>query len=343
MIELRGNRFGISHTPQEILQILEEVAEIYDLSSQHSQSYYLWDHTTIRKITWSSIPSIKSFLGAWRRHGSPIRIPSTCGAETLRVKNHYLGFYPANGKLIKIFLDLDAYQNHLEGVERFNDFGFQHIRAPQVYKSAIDPIPHTVEEYIPGKNFSEQPLIFPKELLEELPRFHFDRPEVINIRLEDKEGIIHVLEEFDVEPSQHQEILDLIEKESWQVVVGEIHGDFSPGNLIQGKERIYITDWEGYTRGPIGQDLVKLYREAGPELRNWILEIYQNNQDSLVGNENTEQFGLALLLFILQLLPSLESSTLEHLTRVLHEGDQARIKVKDIEADLKDALLSLLR
>ena len=344
MIKLRGNRFGINHTPEEILSILEEIAEKYDLSSRHNQPYYIWDHTTIRRINWFSLPSIKSYLGAWRRQGTPKRLPSTCGAETLRVKNHYLGFYPSSAKLIKIFLDLDAYQKHIEGVERFNDFGFHHIRAPQVYKSAIDPIPHTLEEHIPGKNYLEQPLTFPKELLDELARFHFDRPEIVRIELDKKEKnqIAEVINGFELEKYQSTALFDLLDKGSWQVVLGEVHGDFSPGNLIRGKDRVYITDWEGYTKGPIVQDLVKLYRGAGPELRTRILEVYQDHQDLLDGEGKTDRFGSALFLFTLRLLPSLGSSTLEHLTRVLHEGDQARNKVKNIEASLKDTLLSLL-
>ena len=344
MIELRGNRFGINNTPEEILAIAEEIAGKYDLSSQYTQPYYLWDHTTIRRINWFSISSLRRYLGAWRRHGIPKRIPSSCGAETLRVKNHYLGFYPPKGVLIKVFLDPDAYQTHVEGIERFNHFGFQYISAPLILHKAIEPIPHTVERFIPGRNFLEQPLDLPKEFLEELANFHFDRPEIIKIEIDDNERIqiSDILASIDLEKDHATAIKGILDKGSWQVVFGEVHGDFSLGNLIQGREGIFLTDWEGYSRGPIAQDLIKLYRGGGSELRSWILNIYQGHQDSISGEGNTDVFGSALLLFTLRLLPSLQSSALEQFERVLKDEEEAKKRVSEYKASLKEVLLSLL-
>ena len=344
MIKLRGNRFGINNTPEEILAIVEEVAAKYDLSSQTSQPYYLWDHTTIRRIDWFCLPSLRRYLGAWRRQGFPERLPSSCGAETLRVKNHYLGFYPPKGMLIKVFLDQDAYLNHIDGVERFNDFGFQFISAPRIHYKAIEPIPHTVEEFIPGRNFLELPLILPKGLLEDLAGFHFDRPEIATLELDqnEKNQILRILEGFELEKDSFAALTRLLGQGTLQAVFGEVHGDLSPGNLIQGRDGIFLTDWEGYSRGPIAQDLVKLYRGGDSEHRNWMIKIYQQYQDSIKGRGKIDEFASILLLFTLRLLPPLYSSTLEQFARVFKDEDQARNKTNEFKASLKEVLLSLL-
>jgi thiamine kinase-like enzyme len=342
MIELRENRFGIYNTPEEILAILTEIARIYDLSSRRSGTYYLWDHTTIRRINWFSPSSIKRFLGAWRRGGIPERLPSTCGAETLRVKNHYLGFYPTKGVLIKVFLDPDAYQSHIEAVERFNSFGFQHISAPHIHHKAIDPITHTVEEFVPGRNFLELPLDLSNDLLDELARFHFDRPAIAKLELNESEKtqISKILEGFDLEPDQSSALLGLLEKDSWQVVLGEVHGDLSPGNLIQGRDGIFLTDWEGYSRGPVAQDLVKLYFQANEKLREVILHSYKKALKSLPISVDAGLFQTNLLFYTLRLLISITSK--EHITMTQSVSSRVEKTRIELEKKIRSSLQSQL-
>jgi hypothetical protein len=344
MIELRGNRFGIKHSPEEILEILKEVADIYGLSSQYRQSYYIWDHTTVRRIDWFSPPSMKRFLGAWRRQGFPELIASSCGADFIRVKNHYLGFYPRKGKLIKVFLDLDAFQSHIEGAGRFNDLRFKCISAPSIHHKALEPIHHTVEEYIPGKNFLELPLNLSKEHLEELACFHFDHTDLIRIELgaQERTRISKILHDFDLEQDHSSILMGILDKESWQVIHGEVHGDLSPGNLIQGRDKVFITDWEGYSRGPIARDLVKIYRSAGSTLRSWILDVYQKQQDSIKVGGKADRFGHVMLLFALRLLPSIYSPSLDQFSSVLKDEEQIKHKTRRDAGSLKETLLSLL-
>ena len=167
MTELRGNRFGLSNNPQEILSILEKIADVYGLCSPNQHRYYIWDWTTLRQINWLSLNSIKKYLGALRRGENPKTYSSVCGANYLRVKNHYLGFYYSQGLIIKVFLNEDSFSRHIEGVQRFGEYGFQYIKAPMIQASSLDPFPHTLESYISGDNYQIIPLDLEFELMGE--------------------------------------------------------------------------------------------------------------------------------------------------------------------------------
>jgi hypothetical protein len=324
--------------------MMEKIAGMYGLLHRSKQPFYLWDHTTIRRIEWTSLLSMKRFLGAWRRYGFPTILYSKCGAEYLRVKNHYLGFYPREGKVIKIFLDRGAYQKHVEGGVRLNEYGFDSISSPQVQISSYDPIPHTVEELVPGRNYLEVELPIPKTFFKDLVRFHFDHPEIIEISLskQEREKINSLLQDLNFTQHQVSWIKQLLDKGSWLVAAGEVHGDLSPGNIILGGDRLYITDWEGYTRGPIAQDLVKLYREAGSETRSWILEMYQMGQDKAVGIDKADDFRSALLLFMFRVISDLHSTTSAQYTDIFNDQNLAMKKTEQVQIKHQAALESLL-
>ena len=344
MTELRGNRFGLSNKPEEILSILENIADVYGLCSPNQRMYYVWDWTTLRQINWLSLNSIKKYLGALRRGDNPTTYPSTCGANYLRVKNHYLGFYPTHDFIIKAFLNKDSYNRHIEGVQRFNEFGFQYVKAPGIQASSLDPFPHTLESYIRGDNYQIIPLDLRIELIQELADFHFQKMDEIEVLIEeeDKKLIVENLEKQQFSRINIDKVRTFLKQSSWIVFEGEIHGDLNQGNLIRGTKAVYLTDWEFFSRGPIAQDLVKLYYQAGERVRQTIVDVYQKKHDSLVKAKHTDNFLSSLLLYTLKALLFLYQESMDQLLKVHKDPIAAKEKTSKNEQNLISLIQLLL-
>ena len=344
MTELRGNRFGIKESPEEILSILENVADVHGLCTTNQRLYYVWDWTTLRQINWFSPSSIKKYVGALRRDGITSTYPSVCGATYLRVKNHYLGFYPKQGYIIKAFLNEESLKRHVEGVKRFNEFGFRTIKAPGIQISSLNPFPHTLERLIFGENYQIKPLDLEIDLIHELADFHFYRSDEIEVFIEDedKQLIIGNLKKQDLNRIEINKIHTFLNQSSWKVIEGEIHGDLNQGNLICGTDAVYLTDWEFFSKGPIAQDLVKLYYQAGERVRRIILDVYQNKQDSLPNSKQTENFVSSLLLYTLIALLSFYKDSTEQLLMVSEDPTILNKKFMIQEQNLIDSIQLLI-
>lgn len=345
MSNLRGNRFDISKTPEEILSIFESIAVEYGLISNKQLSYFVWDRSTIHHINWLSKKSIQRFLGAWRRERFPTLYQSCCGADYLRIKNHYLGFFHAHRVVVKVFLDFDSYQRHIEGSQRFNEFGFQYIQTPVILKTSLTPMPHTLESLIVGENYQIIPLNLQDEMIEELATFHYECIELKDVVLpeNDRQQIDNNLHKLNLSAECEDFIQTALSKSRWKILEGEVHGDINRGNMIRGADSVYLMDWEFFSRGPIGRDMAKLYMQAGDDLRDTILKIYQQKQDQLPNSHSYDPFFSSLLFYTIRLMLSLYSSTKSQYNTVLKNSSQVEQKILDYEKNLKNVFRSMMK
>jgi len=344
MADLKGNRYGLSKSPEEILTILEKIAEEYGLRSPKQRLFYFWDWAILRQINWCSLISLKKFLGALRRGLHPTTYKSFCGADFVRLKNHYLGFYPRRKSIIKVFLDEDSFNRHIQGMQRFSEFNNIHLKVPEILGFGLTPTPHTVERYIRGGDFQLIPFDLKLELIQELADFHYGQPREIEefIQEDEKQLIIESLKKLDLGPIQLDKIRTFLKPMSWKVVEGEIHGDINRGNLIRGKDAVYLTDWEFFSRGPIAQDMVKFYNQAEDGVRQIILNVYQNQLDSLSQMRPTSSFLSSLLLYSLKSLLNLYQGSREQLLLVLKDPAEVNKKIANYEQIQLRSIQSLL-
>jgi hypothetical protein len=344
MADLRGNRYGLSKSPEEILTILEKIAEDYVLRSPKQRLFYFWDWTILRQINWCSLTSIKKYLGALRRGVHPTTYKSFCGADYVRLKNHYLGFYPRQKSIIKVFLDEDSFNRHIQGMQRFSEFDNIHLKVPKILGFGLTPYPHTLESYISGGNFQLIPLDLKIELIQELANFHYDQPRETEefMQEDDKQLIIESLKKLDLDTIQLDKIRTFLKPTSWKVLEGEIHGDINRGNLIRGKDAVYLTDWEFFSRGPIAQDMVKFYNQAEDGVRQIILNVYQNKLDSLKQMRHTSSFLSSLLLYSLKSLLYLYQESREQLLFVIKDPSEVNKKIANYEQIQLRSIQSIL-
>ena len=344
MANLRGNRYGLSKSPEEILTILERIAEVYDLRSRRQRLYYFWDWATLRQINWFSPTSIKKYLGALRRDVHLTTYKSYCGADHVQLKNHYIGFYPRQKSIIKVFLDEDSYTRQIQGMQRFSEFKNIHLKVPKIQGFGLTPYPHTLESYISGGNYHLIPFDFKVELIQELANFHYDQPSEIEefLQEDDKQLILESMKRLDLDTIFLEQIRTFLKASSWKVLEGEIHGDINRGNLLRGKDAVYLTDWEFFSRGPIAQDLVKFYNQADDELRQIILNVYQNKLDSIKPRQNTSSFLSSLLLYSLKSLLNLYRESREQLMSVLKDPSVVDEKITNYEKIQLRSIQSIL-
>jgi thiamine kinase-like enzyme len=345
MAKSRGNRYGLSKSPEEILTILEKIAADYDLRSPKQRLFYFWDWAILRQINWGSLSSIKKYLGTLRRGLQPTTYRSFCGADYVLLKNHYLGFYLKQKSIIKVFLEEDSFNRHIQGMQRFGEFKNIHLKVPKILGFGLTLCPHTLESYIPGGNFQQINLDLGIELIEELANFHFDQPREMEefMQEDEKQLILESLKKLDLDPLQLDKIRTFLKPTSWKVVEGEIHGDINRGNLIRGKEAVYLTDWEFFSRGPIAQDMVKLYNQAEDRVRQIILNVYQNKLDSLKQRQPTSSFLSSLLLYSLKSLLHLYQESREQLLLVLKDPSEVNKKIANYEQIQLRSIQSLLK
>ena len=344
MTNFRGNRYGLSKSPEEILTILEQIAEGYGLRSPKQSRFYFWDWATLRQINWRSPTSIKKYLGALRRDVHPTIYQSSCGADHVQLKNHYIGFYPGQKSIIKVFLNENSCTRQIQGMQRFSEFKNVHLKVPGILGFGLTPYPHTLESYISGGNFQLIPFDFKVELIQELANFHYDQPREIEEFLieDDLQLIIQSLERLGLDPVLLKKIRTFLEPASWKILEGEIHGDINRGNLIRGKDAVYLTDWEFFSRGPIAQDLVKFYNQADDGLRQIILDVYQNRLDSVKQSRNTSSFLSSLLLYSLKSLLNLYRESRKQLLAVLKDPAVVNQKIAHYEKIQLRSIQSIL-
>jgi hypothetical protein len=344
MTEIRGNRFGLNQAPEEILGFLEEIATGYGLTSTKEYRYYFWDWKTLHRINWQSLQSIKKYLGAQRRDPRLNTFLSRCGAEYIQLKNHYLGFYPIQGVIIKIFLDQDAFSRHVEGVQRFNELQNRNLKAPKILSHGLSPYLHTRERYITGKNFQLLALDLKADLIAELAAFHYRQVGEVEEVISDAEKtrILESLRKIGLDREQLDWIRNFLKPSTWKVLEGDIHGDINRGNLIQGEDAVYLTDWEYFSRGPIAEDMVKIYSQAGERLRHVILTTYQDKLNMIDDKCDSRDFRSSLLLYTLKSLPSLYQESREQLVQVLKDQTKIDLKIADYEQIILGSIQSLL-
>ncbi|MDC0213266.1 aminoglycoside phosphotransferase family protein [Gammaproteobacteria bacterium] len=56
--------------------------------------------------------------------------------------------------------------------------------------------------------------------------------------------------------------IDILELKNFKVLTAQIHGDFSPGNILVTADQSYIIDWELSERAPLVNDFYRLYRKS---------------------------------------------------------------------------------
>lgn len=344
MSKIRGNRYGIYRNPQDILSVFEEIAEIYNLSTSLKHGYYVKDKSHLQRINIGSVWSIFEFLNAVRRNFDLSIYLSRCGVDCLNIKNHYLGFFPQHSLAIKVFLNLDSYQAHLQGALRFKEFNFNHIKSPDILCNDLKPYPHIKENLISGNSFNLLPMNLEKNTIQELTTFHLAEPSYAEVRVSEREStqIVEYLLALGMSPILVDRIREFLALKSWRVIEGEIHGDINRGNLIQGKDAVYLTDWEFYSRGPVAQDLVKIYSEASDDIRQMILKIYQEKIDSSPLGKGTLDFASSLLIFSFKSLLSLKNESRDQLSMVFGAQDEVSSRIATHEERIKGSIESLL-
>lgn len=239
--------------PSTVLRRLEAVADQIGIASLQSHRYIVSGDVEIRRVH-----GLHDQLSWALSEG---RLRSTCGAESVKIKNNFLGFYPTRGVALKVFEDEAGLAHHLEG-RAIAEEALRAFRLPSLLYSGSEPAPYCAEELLSGV----KPSALDYGHGEDLWRLHFLRSEVRRLALSDEEAtqarsrLVEVGVAGALDP-----IIDRFRGLEVPVVFGWVHGDLGLGNMIQCGESIYLIDWEHFGFKPLVEDLQHL-REFLPKV-----------------------------------------------------------------------------